>query len=79
MIRHIVTFANLHQVLSAEKALRQAPDQNFPVRPTSTPPGLDEAICGMSIEVLDGSRLEEVVNYLNQQALPPRGVHEVEA
>jgi hypothetical protein len=79
MIRHIITFANLHQVLSAEKALRQAPEKSFCVRPTSTPPGLDEAICGMSIEVLDASRLDEIVEYLKQQALPPRGVHEVEA
>jgi hypothetical protein len=79
MIRHIITFANLHQVLSAEKALRLAPDKDFPVRPTSTPPGLDEAVCGMSIEVLDGLRLEEVLEYLNKQALPPRGVHQVDA
>ncbi len=79
MIRHIITFANLHQVLSAEQALRQAPDKKFNVRPTPTPPGLDEAICGMSIEVLDGSTLEETVAFLRVQSLPPRGVHQVEA
>ena len=78
MIRHIITFANLHQVLSAEKTLREAAGKDFRVRPTSTPPGLDEAICGMSLEVLEGSRVEDVVQYLRQRDLTPRGVHEVE-
>lgn len=78
MIRHILTFANLHQVLSAEKALKQAENKRFQLRPTPTPPGLDEAICGMSIEILDGSHLKEAVEYLRSQSLPPTGVHEVE-
>ncbi len=77
MIRHILTFSNLHRVLAAEQALREATGKNYRCRPTPTPPGLDQAICGMSIEILDPEQLGEIVEYLKGFSLPPAGVHRV--
>ena len=75
--RLILTFATLHQVLGAERALRSASHADFEVRPTPTPPGLGAAICGMSIEILNRDQEESVVDFLTAQELAPSGVHVV--
>ena len=77
MARLILTFETLHKVLAAEKALRADQTRSFLCRPTPTPPGLSESICGMSIEVLELERREEVLTFLQQQDLSPTGVHEL--
>jgi len=75
MTRTILTFATLHRVLQAEKALRADGERVFKCRPTPTPPGLSESICGMSIELLEPAQTEQVVAFLQDQELAPSGVH----
>jgi hypothetical protein len=77
MARVILTFETLHKVLAADKALRADRSSAFKCRPTPTPPGLSEAICGMSIELLEPARKEELRQFLDKIGLPPKGVHEV--
>lgn len=76
MSRLILTFQSLHQVLAAEKLLKEAP-KTFTCRPTPTPPGLTTSICGMAIEILDHERKNEILQYLENQSVTPEGVHEV--
>lgn len=78
MARVILTFATLHKVLSAERALRAAEARMIKCRPTPTPPGLSESICGMSIELLEPSRADEVVDFLTENGMKPSGVHSVD-
>jgi Protein of unknown function (DUF3343) len=75
--RLIITFATLHQVLAAEKALRSAKPIVFKVRPTPTPPGLSTSICGMSIEILQQDQKQTIVDFLTQKSMPPSGVFEI--
>jgi len=77
MPRIIITYETLFEVLKAEKALK-AHDEPFRVRPTPTPPFLSTSICGMSLELLQAARKDEVVKYLKSLSLDPRGVHEVD-
>jgi hypothetical protein len=78
MPRLILTFETLHKVLAAEKALRAERARSFQCRPTPTPPGLSESICGMSIELLQIDRKKEIVSFLTEQGLPPSGAYEVD-
>jgi len=76
-VRLIVTFKTLHQVLAAEKALRGANPIVFKIRPTPTPPGLSTSICGMSIEILEVSQKEAILEFLTARAMTPSGVFEI--
>ncbi|HEY9777870.1 MAG TPA: DUF3343 domain-containing protein [Planktothrix sp.] len=78
MPRLILTFETLHKVLSAERALRAERAHPFQYRPTPTPPGLSHSICGMSIEVLQLERKNEIVRFLEEHDNPPSGAHEVD-
>lgn len=78
MPRTILTFSTLHNVLAAERALQANPDKSFKCRPTPTPPGLSSDICGMSVELLEPFILQDILQYLNQSGMPPRGVHELD-
>jgi hypothetical protein len=75
MPRTILTFATLHRVLQAEKALRADTSRAFKCRPTPTPPGLSESICGMSIELMEPAQTELIVQFLHEHELAPSGVH----
>ncbi len=72
--RLIITFATLHQVLAAEKALRSAKPVVFKIRPTPTPPGLSTSICGMSIEILEEGQKQMIVDYLSANDMSPSGI-----
>ncbi|MBX9948044.1 MAG: DUF3343 domain-containing protein, partial [Candidatus Obscuribacterales bacterium] len=76
-MRIILTFSTLHQVLAAEKALRNNAATKTSVRPTPTPPGLGPAICGMSLEVLEKANQQAVLDCLSKGGLNPVGVFEV--
>lgn len=76
--RLIVTFTTLHQVLAAEKALRQAKPIVFKVRPTPTPPGLSTSICGMSIEILEEDQKQLIMDFLSANSLQPSGLFKVD-
>ncbi|CAN5376443.1 hypothetical protein BH11CYA1_BH11CYA1_38450 [soil metagenome] len=76
--RLLLTFSTLHRVLAAERFLRESGDKNFSCRPTPTPPGLSESICGMSIEVFAGDQMDSVVLFLRGKNLEPSGCHFVE-
>jgi len=73
MSRLVFSFHTLHQVLSAEKALRTS----FGCRVTPIPPGIGESICGMAIEILNPQERDLVVNLLAKNNLAPVGIHEV--
>jgi hypothetical protein len=76
--RLILTFNTLHQVLSAEKALKTAPNRHFKIRPTPTPPGLSSSICGMSIELLQLEQKQSAIDFLSERNMPPKGIHLVD-
>lgn len=78
MARVVMTFETLHKVLSAERALRAAEGRSFKCRPTPTPPGLSASICGMSIELLEQARVQEIVDFLSEREMTPSGVHTVD-
>jgi len=75
MMRLIFTFPTLHKVLSAEKKLRVSGDERLRCRPTPTPPGLSNDICGMSLELISPENRDLALNFLEQANLAPRGVH----
>lgn len=77
-MRIIVTFETTHAVLAAEKALKAAKEKSFRFRPTPTPPGLTDAICGMSLEVLAADQKQDIVEFLSNCHLPPKGVHQID-
>lgn len=77
-LRIILTFANLSQVLKAEKALRHSGERKLACRATPTPPGLSQAICGMSLELLDPNSAETARSFLTGKNLNPEGIHQVE-
>lgn len=79
MPRTILTFINLHQLLSAEKRLRERRDAHLKLRTTPTPPGLSASICGMSLELLQPDQLPEILQYLKADKLEPEAVHELDA
>jgi len=76
-LRLILTFPTLHQVLAAEKALRENGDKLLLCRPTPTPPGLSQSICGMAIEIFAVEERDRAVQFLESQGLTPSGVHMV--
>jgi hypothetical protein len=76
-MRTILTFSTLHQVLAAEKALRNNEATKTSVRPTPTPPGLGSAICGMSLEVLDKDRQQAALECLSKACIQPAGIFDV--
>ena len=76
-MRHIITFKNLFQVLKAERVLKSETPTGFAVRPTPTPPGLGAAICGMSLELLDSSEKDAVMQRLNSANLPVQGFFDI--
>lgn len=76
-MRTILTFSTLHQVLAAEKTLRNTDVTKNSVRATPTPPGLGSAICGMSLELLEKENRQTVLESLATADLNPAGVHEV--
>ncbi len=76
-MRTILTFSTLHQVLAAEKTLRNSEPTKNSVRPTPTPPGLSSAICGMSLEILVKENQEAVISLLTKAGIKPAGVYEV--
>jgi hypothetical protein len=73
--RLILTFPTLHQVLAAERALRERGDSSLRCRPTPTPPGLSESICGMAIEIFAKEEQEKAIEFLRSQKLEPSGCH----
>ncbi len=73
--RLILTFATLHQVLAAERALRDSNNDRLRCRPTPTPPGLSQSICGMAIELLLVEEADTAVQFLKEQQLIPSGTH----
>ena len=73
----ILTFPTIHQVLSAEKALRLNNDVILRCRTTPTPPGLSSSICSMSLEILDPEDKEAVLSFLQERSLGPSGVYEL--
>ena len=77
-MRIILTFETTHAVLAAEKALKGVKENGFRFRPTSTPPGLTEAVCGMSLEVLAHDQKQTIVEYLSNCQLTPNGVYEID-
>ena len=77
-MRLLLTFATLHKVLAAEKSLRTSADEKLRCRPTPTPPGLSEDICGMSLELLDAGAADYAVGVLTRVNLAPRGVHKLD-
>lgn len=74
-MRLLFTFPSLHQVLAAEKALRLSAQQHLRCRPTPTPPGLSQSICGMSVELLDVNAEKEALDFLAKQNINPSGSH----
>ncbi|MFA7340946.1 MAG: DUF3343 domain-containing protein [Candidatus Obscuribacterales bacterium] len=76
--RLILTFPTLHQVLAAERALRESGDKNLRCRPTPTPPGLSESICGMAIEIFSGEQKDSAIKFLIDHKLEPSGCHLVD-
>jgi hypothetical protein len=76
-LRLILTFTNLSQVLKAEKALRTSGEKTLACRATPTPPGLSQAICGMSLELLDPFAAEAATSFLTDKNLTPEGIHQV--
>jgi hypothetical protein len=78
-VRHIITFKNLHQVLKAERLLKNSDGNSFEVRPTPTPQGLSSAVCGMSIEVLRSDQTDSIITFLRQSDLEPAGLHDVDS
>lgn len=76
-MRTILTFSTLHQVLAAEKTLRNTEGIKNSARATPTPPGLGSAICGMSLELLENEKRQAVLDSLASAGLNPAGVHEV--
>ena len=76
-MRTILTFSTLHQVLAAEKTLRNSVSIKNSVRATPTPPGLGSAICGMSLELLEDEKRQTVLDALEKAGLNPAGVHDV--
>ena len=76
--RIIVTFASLHQVLTAEKALRTAASAVFKIRPTPTPPELSTSVCGMSIEILEEDQKQTIIDYLQSKSIKPSGLYTID-
>lgn len=74
MVRLILTFENVFQVLAADRALRG----KVLSRPTPTPPGLASSICGMSIELLQPEEEETALEHLSKAALKPTGRYRVD-
>jgi Protein of unknown function (DUF3343) len=79
MMRLLLTFPTLHQVLAAEKALRLSGDELLRCRPTPTPPGLGElgSICGMSVELLNPQGKENAMALLTSRQIKPSGAFEL--
>jgi hypothetical protein len=77
-MRIIITFETTHKLLAAEKALKSAKESNFRFRPTPTPPGLTESVCGMALEVLIAGQKQDIINFLDSQKIAPKGVFEIE-
>ena len=77
-MRIILTFETTHKVLAAEKALKSAKERNFRFRPTPTPPGLTESVCGMALEVLSTEQKQDIIDFLDSQRIAPKGVFEIE-
>jgi len=76
--RLIFTFPTLHQVLAAERVLRESGNKNLRCRPTPTPPGLSESICGMAIEIFACEQKDTAINFLINHKLEPSGCHLLE-
>jgi hypothetical protein len=77
-MRIIITFETTHALLAAEKAMKSAKERNFRFRPTPTPPGLTESVCGMALEVLASEQKQDIIDFLSSQHILPKGVHEIE-
>jgi hypothetical protein len=76
-MRLIFTFPTLQNLLAAEKALRLSGDDKLKCRSTPTPPGLEQTICGVSIELFASEHESHARQFLEQLGLPPKGVHRV--
>jgi len=76
-MRTILTFSTLHQVLAAEKRLRNSESTKSAVRTTPTPPGLSSAMCGMSLEILEKEKQQQVLDCLKKGNLNPAGVYDL--
>jgi len=77
-MRIIITFETTHNVLAAEKALKSDVARNFRFRPTPTPPGLSDSVCGMSLEILAHDQKQDVLEFLSSCQITPKGVFEIE-
>ncbi|MBX9668857.1 MAG: DUF3343 domain-containing protein [Candidatus Obscuribacterales bacterium] len=73
-MRIILTFESTHAVLAAEKALKANNQRTFHVRPTPTPPGLSESVCGMSLEILSHDQKQDILSLLASCGNKPQAV-----
>lgn len=78
-MRIIMTFETTHKLLAAEKVLKSAPERAFRFRPTPTPPGLTDSVCGMSLEILSLDQKPDIIDFLSQHQIQPKAVHEIES
>lgn len=77
MTRIILTFETTHAVLAAERALKNADGRHFEIRPTPTPNGLSDSVCGMSLEVLAHEQKDDIVEHLQSCGKSPAGIFEI--
>ncbi len=71
----ILTFKNLTSTLMALKLLRA---ENFGlIRPTPTPSGCKQAVCNLSLEIINHSQLAEINSYLTANKLIPVEILEI--
>lgn len=77
MTRVLLTFETLHKLLAAEKSVKELDRNSILVRPTPTPPSISEAVCSMSLEILDPELSERILLHLEQVGLVPRAVHKI--
>lgn len=73
--RIILTFENVHFVLAAEKRLRNNLGNTNAFRTTPTPENITEVVCGMSLEILNHDKKDEILALLSNEKIKPTGVH----
>ena len=78
MARTILTFNTTHQLLAAEKQLKQLSADCPCVRPTPTPAHLSDSVCGMALEILIPDLKKRILDILAAEDLQPKAVHELD-
>ncbi|MGD9684626.1 MAG: putative Se/S carrier-like protein [Candidatus Obscuribacterales bacterium] len=77
MTRILLTYESLHQLLKAESRLKGEKQSGFHVRPTPTPAGLTDSVCGMALEILVPEQKEPILRFLQNAGLDPAGIHSI--